>query len=271
MVKDNLYTPDTNWMYTAVIQTALKGPEPVWSHDDWNLVPLPSGWEDPSSAKQTISTLAGDRSLANLTVQTPAIRARLEYSTLEWPKNLSLWLTSQNDEFGHTEFTLVGYIQLGNLTTRLPAQGDVAECCANLTTGAQYNPASMAYWTENCRGEYQGGTTGNFTVKWIRGPASFARSEWNDKNLLYFSEPPAIQAMNYMPIFESSRAEITVEPKTGVVQQYHILDTPFREDIAWSDTFQYRNLSEDAPYTHVQHFTMDNSTAYYYDVDTTTR
>jgi hypothetical protein len=224
-------------MYTAIIQTAFKGPGPVWSQDDWSFVPIPSDLEDLTSAKHRSSSLRADGSLTNLTVQTPAIRARLDCSTVELPRNLSLWLTTQNDEFGHPNitgldsyYTPVGYIRVGNLTTRLTAQADLVQCCANLTGNSLYNPALIAYWTDKWR-EYGGGTTGNFTVKWIRGPASFVRAIWGSMDMLYFSEPPAIQAMNCMPIFESSRAEVTVEPKTGVVQQYRILDTPLREDV----------------------------------------
>jgi hypothetical protein len=66
--------------------------------------------------------------------------------------------------------------------------------------------------------------------------------------------------------FESSRAVVTVEPKTGVVQQYRILDTPLREDIAWSDHFQWRT-----PSGHNHSKTWHNTTIYYYDMNVTTR
>ena len=62
--------------------------------------------------------------------------------------------------------------------------------------------------------------------------------------MLYFPEPPAIQALNCMPAFKPSRAEVKVESSTGVVQYYHILDTPLREDVAWPDAFQWRNFSD---------------------------
>ena len=56
-------------------------------------------------------------------------------------------------------------------------------------------------------------------------------------DMLYFPEPPTIQALNCMPTFESSPAVVTVEPKTGVVKHYRILDDPLREDVAWSDHY----------------------------------
>jgi hypothetical protein len=230
-----------------------------------------------------------------LTVQTSAIRARLDCSTVDWPGNLSLWLTVENgSSLWYPEYTdmknLTGVdkhfrteplVHDGNLSTRLTAQVDLVQCCANLTENEPYNPAVIAYWTENWRIPYagydrEGGygrddvTTGNFTVKWIRGPATFAPSLEDSRiDLLYFSEPPEIQALNCMPTFELSQAEVTVEPKTGVVQQYRILDIPFREDVAWSDYFLsrppsgYGRSGPDKSWM--------NTTKYYYDVDVTTR
>jgi hypothetical protein len=288
MVQRSLYTSGTDWMYTALIQTAFKGPEPVWSQDDWSFVPVSSVLKDPVSSKHRNSTPGSIRSLESLTVQTPALRARLDCSNVEWPRNSSLWLAAQNETSNKylnitgldNYFSLEDVVQAGNLSTRLTAQADVQQCCANLTRNIQYNPAITAYWTENWwksdpeNGAFANGGTGrNFTVKWIRGPASFARTMPFLIDILYFPEPPVIQALNCMPTFESSQAEVTVDPKSGVVQQYRILDTPVREHVAWSDNFQWRNLSEDARYTHsrVENYGNSSDTWYYYNVDVTLR
>lgn len=144
----------------------------------------------------------------------------------------------------------------GNFTTRLTAQADSVQCCANLTGNAPYNPSVIAYWTENWLdglslrdGSLHHGTTANLIVKWMRGPTGFGRTVPFNVDVLYFPEPPAIQALNCMPTFESSRAEVTVELGTGEVQHHRILDTPVQEDVAWSDAFQWRDIPEDAPYT----------------------
>jgi hypothetical protein len=287
MVQDDLYTSDTNWMYTALIQTAFKGPEPTWSQDGWSFVPVPYVMEDIVSVKQKSSALEGFHSLANLTVQTPAIRARLDCSNIEWPGNSSLWLQAQKELTKYMKitaldnyFSLEGVVYADNFTTRITAQGDLLQCCANLTRDAQYNPAVVAYWTENWwkaedkRGvTTSSGTGGNFTVKWIRGPASFAQASFLNLDYLYFPEPPAIQALNCMPILESSQAEVTVEPGTGVVQQYRILETPNREEVAWSDKSQWRNLSKEARYSQFVADGRGNISQgwYYYDADVTIR
>jgi hypothetical protein len=280
MVQDALYTSNTDWMYTAILQNAFRGPGPKWSQDDWSFVPVPSVLEDHAFAKDKKSTLEGNRFLTNLTVQTSAIRARLDCSTLQWPKDSTLWLDAQHgggytghiilpsitglDEF----FTPVVAVDDGNFTTRLTAQADLVRCCANLTLNSRYNPAVISYWTENWWDPHSdgNGTNGNFTVKWIRGPASSVQPLQGAGDMLYFPEPPAIQALNCMPTFESSRAVVTVEPKTGVVQQYRILDTPLREDIAWSDYFQWRT-----PSGNNRSGTYLNTTTYYYDMNVTTR
>jgi hypothetical protein len=284
MVIDALYTPGTDWMYTALIQTAFKGPEPAWSQDDWSFVPVPSILQQNASTKHSNSTRGGVHSLTSLTVQTPALRARLDCSNVEWQRNSSLWFRAKNETDNAYKdisgldnyFSLEGIVFAGNFSTRLTAQADDLQCCANLTQNTLHNPAVVAYWTENwLELPYKNGYTifdtgRNFTVKWIRGPAGFAQTTTLPWDNMYFPEPPTIQALNCMPTFESSRAEVTVEPETGVVQQYRILDTPVREDVAWSDNFQWRNLSEDTRYTRFE--PNDYSEGfYYYDADVTIR
>jgi hypothetical protein len=274
MVQDKIYTLGTDWMYTAIIQTALKGPEPAWSQDDWSFVPVSvsSDLKDPASVRDKSSNLRGDRSLSNLTVETSAIRARLDCSAVEWPRNLSQWLIAQNRttepvmdgqvlyEFSTNTTGLDNYFwprryvrgSDGNATTSLTAQGKQIQCCANLTQNSPYNPGVVAYWTENSQPSEesfsQDPPNRNHTVKWIRGPVGFAPIEYDIdmEGTLFFSDPPAIQALNCMPTFESSRATVTVEPQTGIVLQHHILDTPLREDVAWSDTFLWRIPTVDA-------------------------
>ncbi|KAI4605840.1 hypothetical protein J4E80_010373 [Alternaria sp. BMP 0032] len=249
LVWDNLQSLSKDWMYTAIIHTALEGPKPVWSQDDWSFMPVSSDVEGFASAEIKSPAGRGNRSVESLRVQTSAIRARLECSAVEWPRNTSLWLLSHNDGYGRNitgldnYFTIARVVDDRNSTTWLSTQGSIPPCCANLTGNATYNPAAVAYWTENWQEvSYPGDsrdyrTSGNFTVKWIRGPGKIERfltgmRRKPDVYMFVFPEPPAIQALNCMPIFESSQAEVTVEPKTGVVQHYRLLDVPVREDVA---------------------------------------
>ncbi|KAI4641480.1 uncharacterized protein J4E79_011687 [Alternaria viburni] len=299
LVWENLQSLSKDWMYTAIIHTALEGPKPVWSQDDWSFMPVSSGVESFASAEIKSPAGRGNRSVESLRVQTSAIRARLECSAVEWPRNTSLWLLSHNDGYGRNitgldnYFTIARVVDDRNSTTWLSTQGSIPPCCANLTGNATYNPAAVAYWTENWQ-EVSGPedsrdyrTSGNFTVKWIRGPGKIERFLTSmrrkpDVYMFVFPEPPAIQALNCMPIFESSQAVVTVEPKTGVVQHYRLLDVPVREDVAWSDTSQWRDPYEDARYTnfnihHDPDFEVNSSEwrassfkSYDYNINTTT-
>jgi hypothetical protein len=277
MLNDVFYNLKTNWMYTAIIQTALKGPQPVWSKDDWNFVPLLSTLEASVSVQENSSGPSDIRSPANLTVQTPAIRARIECSVIESTNNLSLWLTARKSkEPSSTYLNITGldnYYWLretmfeGNLTTRVTAQGSYPQCCANLTEGSKqgspYAPVVLGYWTENWRSV--GGTNGNFTIKWIRGPASFAEVlGFEGVENMFFPEPPEIQALECMPSFETSEAEVTVDSTSGIVQDYRILKDPILENVAWSDATQWRNISAKPPFK-------NSSDSYSYIVDVTTR
>ena len=272
LLQDLYYNLETDWLYTAIIQMALKGPEPVWSKDEWSFVPVISDWQDFKPVKHNSTGSMSGSSSVNLTVSTPAIRARLQCSVLDWPKNLTYWLEDRQTNRAMNITGLdnyywpVGYVHNGNVTTRLTAQAREPTCCANLTGDAAQqtlnNPTVIAYWTENWK--MFNGSTGNFTIKWIRGPATFAEILVPGQSNLIFPEPPAIQALNCMPSFEGSEAEVTVDPASGVVQEYRILDDPHREDVAWSDAFQFRNISE------VPRFS--NSSDYrYFDIDVTTR
>jgi hypothetical protein len=279
---------ETNWMYTAMIQASLNGPEPSWSKDGWSFVPF-----DVTQIKSSLITKKGGSSKlpwqpeANLTVSTPAIRGNIACSMIEETKNTSLWLSDNKrpnipplvhyegnetyildpgistllnitgqDEYFIPTLTMFG----GNVTTRFTAQGKFPKCCANVSDAAdsnhEHNPVVFGYWTENwertkpsaSRENRVEKTTGNFTIKWVRGPASFGSvfessvTESGSGNL-YFPEVPAIQALNCMPQIEIAEAEISVDHTNGAIQAYRILDEPFPATAAWPDAFVYRNLS----------------------------
>lgn len=84
----------------------------------------------------------------------------------------------------------------------------------------------------------------NLIIKWIRGPAGFAYlSGYPEIHESIFSEAPVMQALKCMPEIEVSRAEVLVDLGSGVVQDYRILDVPIPDNVAWSDSLIYRNLS----------------------------
>lgn len=293
LIQDALLDLDTDWMYTAILQGALGGPAPAWSKDEWSFVPLHSDMETSSLASYAKS---GSSMSTNLTLETAAIRARLECSTLDWPGNISTWLrwVDSNHTYNsrvrvsglNYSYYLASDVYVGEESTRMTAQRNIPQCCGNITNNPEqtklFTPSVHAYWTENWgalknQGETfpgVGETNGNFTVKWIRGPASFDRISghlWVDQ--LYHPEPPAIQALNCMPSFETSMARVTTEFFSGAVQDYQILETPTQEKIGWSDAYRWRNISEGAQFSDIQNNTWPNRTdiSYIYNVNTTTR
>jgi hypothetical protein len=249
LLTGDFYDMKADWMYTAIIQTALNGPAPPWTKDDWSFVPnslTPENLLDAKGMSQNVPTHT------SLRFQTPAIRARLDCSTIDMAKNISTWIEIQN---GTTDTgTLESFYRLENimftdprfnLRTSVTAQGISPLCCGNATevTSGQdvYNPAVIAYWTENWLSD-GGGRGNNFTIKWIRGPSRFAY--YYGVHSLVFAEAPVMQALNCMPTLEASEADVLVDLTSGTVQEYRILRTPVSDDVAWSDSWVLRNFTE---------------------------
>jgi hypothetical protein len=201
----------------------------------------------------------------------------LECSPIDIAKNSSTWIAIRNSTTNTTR--LEKFYRLdeaifkdvrGNLTTQVTAQGVSPQCCGNITEGIvgnrAYNPAVIAYWTENWLSDGSG-RGNNFTIKWIRGPSSFVDSGYVGIQNLVFTEAPVMQALNCMPIIEASEADVLVDLISGAVQDYRILRTPVSDDVAWSDSWIYRNFSEKPQ--------IQNGTAYdsrnYFPMNVTTR
>jgi hypothetical protein len=120
-------------------------------------------------------------------------------------------------------------------------EGDTLRCCGNQTEQDEEKHSSyvaVGYWTANFGSR-------NFTSKWIHGLArimesftdyeSMSRGDHIDE--LVFEETPRIQALNCVPVIETSEAKITLEQHTGQVIQYEMLKKPQPVEIAWSDRF----------------------------------
>jgi hypothetical protein len=250
LLTGDFYDMRADWMYTAIIQTALNGPAPPWTKDDWSFVPTFLTPENLLDAKDLVRRSQNVTTHASLRFQTPAIRARLDCSTIDMAKNTSTWIGIINatTDTGRLEsFYRLGASMFGdpryNLTTSVTAQGISPQCCDNateVTFGEHvYNPAVIAYWTEN---RFLDNILGNnFTIKWIRGPSRFVY--YGVYNLV-FTEAPVMQALNCMPTLEASEADVLVDLTSGTVQEYRILRTPVSDDVAWSDSWVLRNFTE---------------------------
>jgi hypothetical protein len=193
--------------------------------------------------------------VANFTVRTPAVRARLECNVFNEAQNASHWLDFHNA----TTYNISSYksvyvpntLMLGNNTsTWVTAQAIDVQCCFNSTRSPdlseQETTVTLGYWTEtfDIGDSEQKGTNGNLTIKWIHGTAGFAHLITEEPSM-FFPEPPNIQALMCVPRIETAKAEVTVDSRNGNVQRFQILEPPNSDDVAaWSDEFQLRNCSE---------------------------
>ncbi|KAF3037636.1 hypothetical protein E8E12_004832 [Didymella heteroderae] len=256
MLAETLIDLESNWLYTALLQASLQGPEPPWSSDGWNFAPL-----DLSEVTQDLSVIrmannqgnetAKFLNTANLTARTSAVRGRVECSVIE-DLQPDMWLTTEGGTKNSTSSDRVYYPQIAfsfeNATSQITPMAATPECCYNQTdpsisTQSLDMVTTLAYWTE--KRDSINVTTRDFTAKWIRGTAGFRDVGGFAQNpRMVFREPPAIQALNCVPYFETADAEVTVEPSTGAVQGFSILGNPTPDAVAWSDNFQLRRSNE---------------------------
>lgn len=262
MLAESLTDLEGNWLYTALLQASLQGPEPAWSRDGWSFVPL-----NLSELTQNLSA-SGTANLqeaqaaqlfrtANLTVQTPAVRGRAECSVVD-DLQPDMWLATEggmkNSTFfeNSTSFDRVYYPQImfnfDNSSSQITPMAATPECCynqsdPNVSTQSLDMVTTLGYWTENRDSDNI--TTKDFTAKWIRGKTGFREvGDYAQNPRMVFKEPPAIRVLKCIPVFETADAKVTVEPSTGAVQEFEILGDPTLDAVAWSDNFLLRRSNE---------------------------
>lgn len=256
MLAESLIDLEGNWMYTALLQASLQGPEPPWSSDGWSFAPLNLS---KLTRDLSISRTANPREngatkglhTANLTVKTSAVRGRVDCSFIEDLKP-DMWLATEGGTRNSTSPDRLYYPQITlkfeNATSQVTPMAATPECCynrsdASISTESLNMVTTLGYWTENR--DSINVTTRDFTAKWVRGKAGFREvGDFAQNPRMVFREPPAIQVLNCVPVFETADAEVTVEPSTGAVQEFDILGDPAPDAVAWSDNFQLRRSNE---------------------------
>ena len=263
--------PFTNWLKGAVIQTAYNGSQPVWSLDGWSFAPvnlssISKTLEHPS-ANMTASRKIGSLNLTNsdavlrtnisVTLQTPAVRGRIECSSYEtlsnsssWSKSWNLrdqsfWNVSSNPKEPARGYELLSVISLSpQMNTSTFADSARIMCCAN-GTNKEPNLSSVGYWSINSIGltedsHYSLGVAAyNFTVKWIVGrPIHQQFLDLDDKSHFIWQEQPSIAALNCQPIVETAEACVKIDVISGDVQSFSIITSPKVATSAWSDNYE---------------------------------
>jgi hypothetical protein len=276
-------TLSTNWIYSAISALTLSGADPAWSSDGWGFVPIIIPDLQQYIKKQNIGSYNTTQgflgiSSADITVSTSAIRGRAECSYIAGLDNHSRWLEPDPID-PQSGKAMALHLKLfpgnENHTTTIAPSGYYFECCTNHSSTPQIQlvnstatsptsnsswtiieklitPMAVGYWTKNIDKDMFYGfapkaiSAGNFTPKWIAGKGGFKarRVDYGSPpDLLFFTDEVEMQALNCMPIIETSEAEVTVNSKTGKVHTFKILNEPTIIEEPWSDPFLVRNRS----------------------------
>ncbi|KAL1632413.1 hypothetical protein SLS56_003655 [Neofusicoccum ribis] len=241
-------------MYTATIQLALNGTEPSWSRDGWSFVPIDLSVAESRNAIQKVGSVSFTPS-KNVSLLTPAIRARLECTPYPDLANTSDWLTTL-DLSNHSIWNAstrpqdvkTGY-QLGTggqysadffVDTNVLGTATYLACCANGTSQPSQGRSAVGYWskTDPFAAGYDIRWQNKITVKWIYGSLlSGFRYVNSTYNVTLFTEVPAAQALHCRPVIETATADLTVDQRTGQVQSFRITDEPKSALEAWKDLY----------------------------------
>lgn len=261
-VISHLYTGlSTNWLYSATLQLALNASQPKWSRDGWSFVPLDTqGLATGRISDQPRASLFDP--MINITVQSPAIRARLDCTPYGELENHTKWLT-------HTDATnssiwdqstipknISDAYQLGRdngrygsmvgskfFNTTFLTHLSTIQCCSNGTDNAA-GQVALGYWSLDMEENAYGVGPLDISIKWVYGDGMSGHRKSGDyksfKRLL-FTDVPAISAIRCTPVMETSEANVTVRGDTGEVQSFTILSVAGKYDHAWSDAFVVRD------------------------------
>ncbi|OJD31470.1 uncharacterized protein BKCO1_4800063 [Diplodia corticola] len=261
----NIYTHlTTNWLYSATLQLTLGARQPPWSRDGWSFVPLVTDHLAGFSAT-TGSGASFFQPVVNVTVQTPAIRARLECNQYGGLDNYSSWLTQWDmtnssvwNQSTIPKDIVTGY-ELGAgadktafFNTSFFTNPSKVQCYSN-ETGYPSGNLAFGYWSSDDGVEADPYDHMNISIKWIYGHG-VAGCRMNDeepsyaygmptRNRLIFTDVPAIAAVCCAPIIETAEAKVRVNSGTGEVQFFSILSEPKVNNEAWSDEDKYWDVN----------------------------
>jgi hypothetical protein len=269
-----LRVTQADWLYRALDELTLKTVPPLWTKDEWTFTPvniarLPNNTisQKTGSKSESEQTSALVTSRTNVSLVTPALRSRLECSTVQVPP--SGWLDRAEEVYPErTNEAIHGYVLPAILFEDTPYKTPVFTvprrmgCCTNSTiSGGQ---SVIAYWSSNtaltekrpAQAVDMNGPLNlkeprvwseNFTIKWIVGPTSSTIISGRDpanntitgfvvygnETLLYFTEEPRMAMLNCIPIIEKANASITIARSTGQILEAKLLDKPQPAHEAW--------------------------------------
>ncbi|KAI5274808.1 hypothetical protein E4T47_02330 [Aureobasidium subglaciale] len=203
-----------NWLYGATIELNQLASTPPWSKDTWSFLPLDSDIIEEATSRMNSTA-------RNITLETPALRGRLECVTVDVPTEIPKWLgevdlknISKSNEASIPKGFGLGYY-LNDTASQGPGLRDIV--CYPLI-----------------------GQIPTTRIKWIFGqPLGTLPVERYGVDRLIWSKPPQVTAIDCKPVIEIVNASINIDFETGVVQDYAILSSPQNATMAWLDYYSY--------------------------------
>ncbi|KAF2035152.1 hypothetical protein EK21DRAFT_84780 [Setomelanomma holmii] len=267
--------PNITEVDVSGMQQSFNGSQLPWTSDGWSFLPIDlsnvlNDTNTSASTRLSDATSGGTTFSTNVTLRVPALRARLDCSTVEEISNTSAWiefddLTDKAENFMPNvldKFNKSGKIELYSLPTdnligsdahTTVLSTDVAvRCCQN---GSATDPqrSLLGYWSPVIPSD----KTPNFydypyenlpwlltlTTKWIVGRPVVVK-DYNDQNVVLFEQQPKIQMARCVPIIETAEAKVSVDANTSYVHYYEIEGNAAKADVAWADVFTRHEISK---------------------------
>ncbi|KAF2117029.1 hypothetical protein BDV96DRAFT_571440 [Lophiotrema nucula] len=195
-----------NWMQSALNRLSTNASEPAWSMDGWSFVPVDISSVRDASLSRHVNVYKGPPGISdpfsaqNVSITSPAIRARLECAPISDISNVSSWLESYdltdaktwNVKANPKGFD-IGYklpffdntivqrkggrpLFAGTPwnTSAIGLRTPMKLCCNDNTTHSLVQNVTIGYWTPVDGANFPNPWITwpmNFVVKWIHGPA----------------------------------------------------------------------------------------------------
>lgn len=251
-----------SWLYSATLELTQQASTPPWSKDTWSFAPLDTDSLLLNETSLKDISLTNLMQARNVTLETLAVRARLECkpqsfvsNTSSWVekidfKNRTMWNTTNKPQNLDQGYILKGPANMG-------AGSEYLTCCGNETNGI-LGVAAVGYWSNL---DYAASSSPSWAESWSYNQMAM-NSKWivgrpldmlyqpnpnttNNPALWIWLEEPQIAAITCSTILEKANASIDVATDTGVVYDYRILNSPVNATEAWLDKYLSHNTSID--------------------------